>query len=50
MEEESHQPFQEVPDECNARVEAFWRDVDREAADQERLIASAAPGTSRGAR
>jgi pimeloyl-ACP methyl ester carboxylesterase len=29
MEEESHQPFQEVPDEWNARVGAFWRDVDR---------------------
>jgi pimeloyl-ACP methyl ester carboxylesterase len=28
MEEESHQPFQEVPDEWNARVDAFWRDVE----------------------
>jgi hypothetical protein len=28
MEEEAHQPFQEVPDEWNARVEAFWREVD----------------------
>ncbi|MGW7288135.1 alpha/beta fold hydrolase [Streptomyces sp. NPDC054847] len=27
MEEESHQPFQEVPDEWNSRVDAFWRDV-----------------------
>ena len=27
MEEESHQPFQEVPDEWNARVDAFWREV-----------------------
>ncbi len=25
---EVHQPFQEVPDEFNARVEAFWREVD----------------------
>jgi pimeloyl-ACP methyl ester carboxylesterase len=25
---EAHQPFQEVPDEWNARVDAFWRDVD----------------------
>jgi pimeloyl-ACP methyl ester carboxylesterase len=25
---EAHQPFQEVPDEFNARVDAFWRDVD----------------------
>jgi pimeloyl-ACP methyl ester carboxylesterase len=24
---EAHQPFQEVPDEWNARVDAFWRDV-----------------------
>jgi 3-oxoadipate enol-lactonase len=27
MEEESHQPFQEVPDQWNARVDAFWREV-----------------------
>jgi pimeloyl-ACP methyl ester carboxylesterase len=25
---EAHQPFQEVPDEWNARVDAFWRDVE----------------------
>jgi pimeloyl-ACP methyl ester carboxylesterase len=28
MEEEVHQPFQEVPDGWNARVEAFWREVE----------------------
>ena len=28
MPEESHQPFQEVPDERNARVDAFWRYVE----------------------
>lgn len=28
MPEESHQPFQEVPDEWNARVDAFWRTVE----------------------
>ena len=28
MEEEAHQPFQEVPDEWNARVTAFWREVE----------------------
>ncbi len=28
LEEESHQPFQEVPDEWNARVERFWREID----------------------
>ena len=28
MEEEAHQPFQEVPDEWNARVDAFWRGVE----------------------
>jgi pimeloyl-ACP methyl ester carboxylesterase len=28
MPEESHQPFQEVPEEWNARVDAFWREVD----------------------
>ena len=26
MEEEGHQPFQEVPDEWNARVDAFWQE------------------------
>ena len=26
---EAHQPFQEVPDQFNARVDAFWRDADR---------------------
>jgi 3-oxoadipate enol-lactonase len=25
---EAHQPFQEVPDEWNARVDALWREVD----------------------
>jgi pimeloyl-ACP methyl ester carboxylesterase len=28
MEEESHQPFQEVPEEWNARVDRFWREVE----------------------
>jgi pimeloyl-ACP methyl ester carboxylesterase len=28
MPEEAHQPFQEVPDEFNARVDTFWREVD----------------------
>ncbi|MGY1662095.1 alpha/beta fold hydrolase [Geodermatophilus sp. SYSU D00705] len=28
MAEESHQPFQEVPDRWNARVDAFWQDVE----------------------
>jgi 3-oxoadipate enol-lactonase len=27
MEQESHQPFQEAPDDWNARVDAFWREV-----------------------
>jgi pimeloyl-ACP methyl ester carboxylesterase len=27
MQDESHQPFQEVPDEWNARVDAFWGEV-----------------------
>jgi pimeloyl-ACP methyl ester carboxylesterase len=31
MEEEAHQPFQEVPDEWNARVDAFWREVEAAA-------------------
>jgi pimeloyl-ACP methyl ester carboxylesterase len=28
MEAEAHQPFQEVPGEWNARVDAFWREVE----------------------
>ena len=28
MAEECHQPFQEVPEEWNARVDAFWREVE----------------------
>jgi hypothetical protein len=28
MEEEAHQPFQEVPAEWNTRVDAFWREVE----------------------
>ena len=31
LEEESHQPFQEVPDEWNAYVDAFWREVEARA-------------------
>jgi 3-oxoadipate enol-lactonase len=27
MDEEAHQPFQEVPEEWNARVDAFWQEV-----------------------
>ena len=28
LEEEAHQPFQEIPDAWNARVDAFWREVE----------------------
>ena len=28
LDEEAHQPFQEIPEEWNARVDAFWRDVE----------------------
>ena len=28
---EAHQPFQEVPDQFNAHIDAFWRDVDGRA-------------------
>jgi pimeloyl-ACP methyl ester carboxylesterase len=28
MEQEAHQPFQEVPDQWNTRVDAFWRQVE----------------------
>jgi 3-oxoadipate enol-lactonase len=55
MECESHQPFQEIPDVWNARVDAFWRDVDaragsaprpRQASDRERVAAPAHRPTS----
>jgi pimeloyl-ACP methyl ester carboxylesterase len=36
MEEEAHQPFQEVPGEWNARVDAFWRQVERRVRDEAR--------------
>jgi 3-oxoadipate enol-lactonase len=51
-ETESHQPFQEVPDRWNARVDAFWQDVDaqlaapprpRPSADRERLTSPDRP-------
>jgi pimeloyl-ACP methyl ester carboxylesterase len=50
MEEEAHQPFQEVPDRWNARVDAFWQDVEgragsaprpRNAPAEERMAAPA---------
>jgi pimeloyl-ACP methyl ester carboxylesterase len=31
MKEESHQPFQEAPDDWNARVDAFWHEVEAAA-------------------
>jgi pimeloyl-ACP methyl ester carboxylesterase len=34
LEGEAHQPFQEIPDTWNARVDAFWQDV--EASDRAR--------------
>jgi pimeloyl-ACP methyl ester carboxylesterase len=46
LEGEAHQPFQEVPDRWNARVDAFWQEVEaeftglpspREVSDRERL-------------
>ena len=50
MEEEAHQPFQEIPDRWNARVDAFWQDVEararsaprpRDVPDRERTAPSA---------
>jgi pimeloyl-ACP methyl ester carboxylesterase len=35
---EAHQPFQEVPDAFNARVDAFWRDLDAGAPDQQGTV------------
>jgi pimeloyl-ACP methyl ester carboxylesterase len=36
MPEESHQPFQEVPEEWNARVDAFWQEAERLHAETSR--------------
>ncbi|MEV6313808.1 alpha/beta fold hydrolase [Streptomyces sp. NPDC051776] len=32
LEGEAHQPFQEIPDEWNDRVDLFWREVEKRAA------------------
>lgn len=29
MPQESHQPFQEIPDDWNARVDEFWQEAER---------------------
>ena len=36
MPEEAHQPFQEVPDDWNARVDEFWQEAERLHADTPR--------------
>jgi pimeloyl-ACP methyl ester carboxylesterase len=36
LENEAHQPFQEVPDEWNDRVDAFWREVETERGTEAR--------------
>jgi pimeloyl-ACP methyl ester carboxylesterase len=41
MEGESHQPFQEVPDRWNARVDAFWREVEADLDSPPRSLATA---------
>jgi 3-oxoadipate enol-lactonase len=53
MEEEAHQPFQEVPDRWNARVDAFWQQVDtgatprpREAPERDRPSRDRPPETA----
>jgi 3-oxoadipate enol-lactonase len=52
-ETEAHQPFQEVPDRWNARVDAFWQDVDtrqgalphaRTTSEPEQLTTGTTPG------
>ena len=40
MEGESHQPFQEVPDRWNARVDAFWREVEADLDSPPRSLAT----------
>jgi pimeloyl-ACP methyl ester carboxylesterase len=36
LENEAHQPFQEIPDEWNDRVDSFWRELDTERGSQAR--------------
>ena len=52
LEGEAHQPFQEIPDVWNARVDAFWQDVEarlaalpppRTASERERLATGDRP-------
>jgi 3-oxoadipate enol-lactonase len=52
QEGEAHQPFQEIPEAWNARVDAFWQDVEarfaapprpREASDGDRLTSADRP-------
>jgi 3-oxoadipate enol-lactonase len=51
---EAHQPFQEIPDAWNARVDVFWQDVEarvgrtrpRAASDRDRITAPADRSTS----
>ena len=41
MEGEAHQPFQEAPDRWNARVDAFWREVEADLDSPPRSLATA---------
>ena len=41
QEGQSHQPFQEIPDAWNARVDAFWQDVEARLAELPRPRAAA---------
>jgi 3-oxoadipate enol-lactonase len=43
QEGESHQPFQEVPDRWNARVDAFWQNVEARASEQAAAPADRSP-------
>jgi pimeloyl-ACP methyl ester carboxylesterase len=41
LQEEAHQPFQEIPDEWNARVDRFWREVEAGMSQQDPTEAAA---------
>jgi 3-oxoadipate enol-lactonase len=47
MQEEAHQPFQEVPDAWNSRADAFWREVEdrQDIAAPAAGLATARPGS-----
>jgi 3-oxoadipate enol-lactonase len=47
MEGEAHQPFQEIPDQWNARVDRFWRETQAGPANESGFRAACEPAPFR---